>query len=240
MKPKCFPAGENEFAKKAKKMKIPSMYDNVDYGKKTKIVPRKVSVVDGRSGEVFGVRAIMTKETVSPLTFTEYLLEKNASTDLSMLPDVVIGEIRSNIRKGAKDLAQDWANALELVHRAYYVSNVKRPTPDQSTAWRQYEELIKFAVKQLADSRGLAGKWRASEVMVSEAVKERRFFVHIPGQAAVEVTAPEMDDVIDDLVNKMRRHGVQIRIKSRDEENAILTMHVGDEQREEIRIQNVS
>ena len=43
----------------------------------------------------------------------------------------------------------NWANALDLVHRAYHVAEVDRPLPAMKTAWKQYQELITFAVEQL-------------------------------------------------------------------------------------------
>lgn len=93
------------------------------------------------------------------MKFLRSLLEKD---DLSKLPHETINEIEKLIRGGAKDKDQDWANALELVHKAYEVAQVQRPTPDMNDAWEQYEELLSYAVKELAKHRGLDGKWRMS------------------------------------------------------------------------------
>lgn len=98
-------------------------------------------------------------------------------TDMSELPPEIIKDLEGNIRKGARDLAQKWANALELVHKAYEVGYksetvdaegkkqkihkpIERPTPQMTGGWKQYEDLIKYAVEQLAKSRGLDDDWR--------------------------------------------------------------------------------
>lgn len=233
---------ENEFAKGASEMKIPSMFDNIDWGKPTKLVKRKVVMRDSKTGKVYGSRAIMTKEDESP-SFKDFLLSERVN-DLTTLPDSVISEIRKNVSSGAKDLAQDWTNALELVHTAYHVANVRRPRPDQKGAWKQYEEMIAFAVKQLTATRGIDGKWRASSVMYTEGVGDglpkRRFFVEFPGAAAVEAEADTMDDVIDQLANKMRRHGVKLRVEHRSQEGAVLSVWVQNVKREEITVKQVS
>ena len=40
----------------------------------------------------------------------------NEKSDLSELPVGELNKVKANITKGAKDLDQLWANALELVH----------------------------------------------------------------------------------------------------------------------------
>ena len=72
-----------------------------------------------------------------------------AEEDLSELPEDTLKDIQSNITKGAKDTTQKWANALELVHKAYSVSKVQRPSPAMKGGWKQYEENIQFAVLKL-------------------------------------------------------------------------------------------
>ena len=143
------PNVENSFSKSSSEMKIPNQYDNVDWGKRTKIVKRKVtSKSSGKDGTIFGSKAILTKENMS---FKQYLQE---AEDLTLLPDSVIGELKKNIKLGAKDLTQRWKDALELVRKAYQVSNVRIPLPVRRGAWRQFEELIKFAVVELSKARG--------------------------------------------------------------------------------------
>lgn len=86
----------------------------------------------------------------------------NEAEDMSELQPAEFDELKKKIREGAKDLDQKWANALELVHKAYEVLNIERPTPGMKAGWNQYEDLIQFAVKELADTRGLDADWRMS------------------------------------------------------------------------------
>jgi len=90
--------------------------------------------------------------------------------DLSRLPQDVMTSIKANIRKGAENLQQKWANALELVHKAYEVDGVQRPTPGMASAWKQYEENLQYAVQQLAKSRGMDADWRMSSSIFHEAL----------------------------------------------------------------------
>lgn len=237
-----YPADENEFDKKAKDINIPSQYKNVDYGKKTKIVPRKVrlSYTDG-SGKVYGFKSIMTKE--DKLSFVGYLIQEEA--DLSGLPEAVFKEIKSLIRKGANDLEQHWRDALELVHRAYHVSRVRRPTPDQKSAWKQYEDLIKYGVQQLRATRGADGQWRITSTYIPESFEEenpigkRRFFVEIPGSEPREVEAEDMDDIVDKITNKLRSQGAKLRVESRDKYTVVATVWVDGVLRERIVIKEL-
>lgn len=80
--------------------------------------------------------------------------------DLSELPPDSIKDLEKKVREGAKDKEQDWANALELANKAYEVIGVQRPTPALQAAWKQYEGMIQFAVKELAKVRGLDADWR--------------------------------------------------------------------------------
>ena len=73
--------------------------------------------------------------------------------------------IQKNIREGTKadketGQYQKWANALHLVHKAYEVANIQRPTPDMKELWKQYEENIEYAVKELSKAHGIDGAWR--------------------------------------------------------------------------------
>lgn len=238
------PGKETDLSKGVKLMSIPCQYDNKDYGKRSKLVRRKISMTSsGRDGKFYGARTIMTKE--DKVTFIGHLIQE--STDLSAIPDSVYNEIKSNVRKGAKDLAQQWRDALELLHRAYYVTGVRRPTPTQKGGWKQYEELIQFAVKQLRATRGVDGKWRTSPVMIPEAAEavderpigKRRFFVEIPGDRPREIDADNMDDIIDSIANKLRREGAKLRIETRDKFATVATVWVGDVMRERIVIKEL-
>lgn len=238
------PGQKNDFAKKAKRMKYPNQYDNKDYGKDTKLVARTIDHVDTNTGAFYGTRTIMTKEHQ---TFSDFLIQEDE--DLTLLPDSVIAELKKLIRQGASDLEQKWTNALELTHKAYQVGNVRRPTPTQKGAWKQYEDLIAFAVKQLSANHGINGEWRASDVLYQESAQmpvddepmaKHRFFVRIPGEAAVEVLGDTMDNIIDQVTNKLRRHGAVARIEQRSEEGAKLGVYVNGNKRDEVVIQSVS
>jgi hypothetical protein len=70
--------------------------------------------------------------------------------DLSnAVPYKQMTQVKKLIKKGAMDDEHTWANALDLVHRAYEVASVQRPTPSMEDAWAQYEEAIEYAVKEL-------------------------------------------------------------------------------------------
>lgn len=239
---------ENELSLRSSEMKIPSQYDNVDWGKKTKLVNRKVTYkARGDGGTVYGSKAIMTKEHVKQ-TFIDHLI--NEGDDLNMLPEKVLGEIKSNIRKGANDLDQKWKNALELTNTAYQVANVRRPIPTDRTQWTQYEQMIAFAVKALAAARGLDGGWRSSQLLVKEdaevqqSIGKRRFFVEIPGEHAQEVEGDDMDTIIEAITNKIRTSrdvtGTKVRVEERTKTYAVLGIWVNGAKRDRIIIKQVS
>lgn len=69
-------------------------------------------------------------------------------------------EIQKNIRKGAKDLDQQWKSAAHLTNKAYEVSKHQVPTPIQQDLWAQYFENIQRAVELLKKYRGLENDWR--------------------------------------------------------------------------------
>lgn len=124
-----------------------------------------------------------------------------AGNDLSHLPEDAMKDIQKNIREGAKDLDQLWANALELVHKAYEVAAVQRPSPDMRDGWKQYEENLQYAVQQLAKHRGMDGDWRMSSSVFREAMEPRKpkFRVEVVGDKFGEshsVAAKSIDEVI--------------------------------------------
>ena len=302
------PGPKNDFAKRAKKMKYPAQLDNVDYGKKSKVVPRTVDMIDSKTGKFYGSKTIMTKESSEPKwkvtydyygsnrevplytktitihaqtadeaiaevkrlvggrnhkaeqitesittpSFIEYLIESDKD-DITALPDRVISELKSNIRKGASDLAQAWKNALELTNTAYFVSNVRLPKPDQKGAWKQYMELISHAVKQLSAARGIDGKWRVDGSVIREAAQQpekpkpigkHRFFVRVPGEVAQEVDAESMDDVIDKLTSRIHVgqevRGTKVRVMFRNETSAKLGIYLDGALRDTVLIQDIS
>ena len=92
------------------------------------------------------------------------LQELKEDKDLSELPLDTVKDLEKNVREGAKDTEQDWANAMELANKAYEVVGVQRPTPSLQAAWKQYEGLIQTACAELSKHRGLDGKWRMTSV----------------------------------------------------------------------------
>ena len=117
----------------------------------------------------------------------KFLKDLNITTlteanDMSSIPLDKFKDIQKNIRDGANDLEQKWANALELLHRAYRVANVQRPTPEMTDAWKQYEENLQYAVQQLSKARGMDADWRMSAAMFYEAEQKlMNFSVSIKG-----------------------------------------------------------
>ena len=92
-------------------------------------------------------------------------------TDLSELPEGDLNKVKKNIRKGAQDTDQRWANALELVHTAYEISEIQRPDITMESAWKQYEEMIKYAVQELAKARGMDDDWRMTTLSEAKTKK---------------------------------------------------------------------
>jgi len=94
--------------------------------------------------------------------------------DLSVIPEDAMKDIKKNIKAGAQDLDQDWANALELAQKAYQTAGVERPTPSERGGWEQYEEMITYAVEQLHKARKLTSSdWRMSSKIFKEAMERK-------------------------------------------------------------------
>ena len=134
----------------------------------------------------------------------------NEKTDLTELPEGEINKVKANIRKGAKDLNQKWANALELVHTAYEVAKVERPDITMEAAWKQYEDMIKYAVEQLSDARGIDGDWRMSSSSLNEAKQEDEIFdfsieTNVDG---LPVNVVKKAKNIDELIKPFYAHNV--------------------------------
>ncbi len=119
-------------------------------------------------------------------------------TDLSELPEGDLNKVKKNIRKGAQDTDQRWANALELVHTAYEISEIQRPDITMESAWKQYEEMIKYAVQELAKARGMDDDWRMTTL--SETKK-------IPDPEEIEYS---IETTVDDLPVNIIRKGKNI------------------------------
>ena len=134
------------------------------------------------------------------------LLTLNEGEDFDSLPSDVMSELQKNIRDGAKDREQLWANSLELVHKAYEVAGVQRPTPELKNAWKQYEENLVYAVQQLAKERGMGGDWRMSSAIFHEAMEKKYTFrVQELGDdfgKGHTISAKSLDEVIEAIKSK--------------------------------------
>lgn len=89
----------------------------------------------------------------------EDLFEDNQ--DQSALDDKVYKSLEGEVETFAKDESREWPNALAVVHDAYEVCHVERPTPAMRDAWIQYEALITLAVQYLNKHRP-NGNWRVT------------------------------------------------------------------------------
>lgn len=234
---------ENDIANKTPEMKFPLQMDSakLDFGGKSKVRAEKIVMRDTKTGRIYGSRVVYQKVTSENL-IAELLALNEANEEVvdEPLPEIVVGELKSNIRKGAKDIEQNWKNALELVHKAYEVSSVRRPTPDTPQPWKQYEQLIQFAVRQLANTRGMSGEWRMSQAVTESALTEARIFVSVPGSVDMEVEAKNIDEVVDSIINITRRHGVVAKVNSKNGEQAVLVLTRNGEELETVTIRDVS
>lgn len=93
-------------------------------------------------------------------------------TDLSnAVPYKQMTQVKKLIKKGAQDEDHDWASALDLVHRAYEVAKVQRPTPSMEEAWAQYEDAITYSVQELqkATNKGIRdGSWKSESTKLEQ------------------------------------------------------------------------
>jgi hypothetical protein len=159
------------------------------------------------------------------ISFLQDLYMISEGDERDALPEDVMQEIQKNIRNGAKDVDQLWANALELVHKAYEVAGIQRPTPDMKSAWKQYEENLQYAVVQLSKFRGMEGNWRMSSAVFHEALQKMiRFNVTItsPQYSTSYVTeARSLAEVIE-YIKKQDQEGFEIEVNKKDDGGAYL------------------
>jgi hypothetical protein len=94
---------------------------------------------------------------VNELLTAKSLLENKV--DHSELDATTYDSIKSEVESLAKDENSEFPTALALVHDAYEIANVERPTPAMRDGWAQYEALIALAVQYLAKYRP-DGNWR--------------------------------------------------------------------------------
>jgi len=155
----------------------------------------------------------------------EDLTSRNPSPDA--LPPTTMDKIQKSIRDGVKPdketgQFQDWSNALHLVHKAYQVNAIQRPTPGMKDAWKQYEENIEYAVKELAKTHGLDANWRMSSASFHEAMDlARGNGVEVEVDDAGETTTftvgvDDTKEVIRSLKETADKDGYQVKILKED------------------------
>jgi hypothetical protein len=151
-----------------------------------------------------------------------YTCYESTESQLDKIPEDIIKEIQKNIKKGAQDVKLIWSNALELVHKAYEVSSVQRPTPDMPNAWKQYEKNLQYAVEQLSYYRGLKGDWRMSSSVFHESMqpsnKENMYHVVIntpSGSSMYTVRNQNIDKIISDITDSLPQYNITT-IKNND------------------------
>jgi hypothetical protein len=148
------------------------------------------------------------------------------------IPPATMDALQKSIRDGVKPdkdtgQYQNWANALHLVHKAYEVNGIQRPTPNMADAWKQYEENIQFAVKQLSKTFGMEGNWRMSSSVFHEALemaKDKGFEVEITegeSTTAYNVSADGAEDVITSLKETAHADGYKVKILEEDDTRTI-------------------
>lgn len=151
-------------------------------------------------------------------------MKLNEKSDLSELPEGELNKVKANITKGAKDTDQMWANALELVHTAYEIAQVQRPDLTMESAWKQYEEMISHAVKELAKARGADGDWRRSSLSEAEEVEEISWSMET-NVDGLPVNVIRKAKNIDELIKPFFSHNVtgqDIELRHRGANNVCL------------------
>ena len=166
------------------------------------------------------------------MRFKDFLQEATYKReDMSKLPQPTLDEIQRLIREGAKNQEEEWANALELVHKAYEIANVQRPSPDMTDAWKQYEEMISMGVKELTKHRGIDGEWRMSAHIFHEAAAQAKAG-EMPTQFTITSDIDDLPlhttvtaDSIDEIVRPMFRFNItghDIELKHRSDNHAVV------------------
>lgn len=149
--------------------------------------------------------------------------------DLSIVPEAAMKDIKKNIKDGAADLEQDWANAMELTQKAYSVAGVERPSPSERSAWTQYEEMLMLAVNELADARKLSKdkSWRMSSTVFKEAMEPRiKVRVVELGERQGKghtVEAKNMEEVIEMVRKQAGDRGYEMDVQDDDDGSQVCT-----------------
>jgi len=155
------------------------------------------------------------------------VLEASSKEDSSKIDNDAVKELRKNIKDGAQDLEQDWSNALELVHKAYKVAGIERPTPSERSGWTQYEELLQYGVEELADARkGFDSDWRMSSTVFKEAM-EKRIKVRVYETSDKKgkghtVEVKNMEEVIEMVRKQAGEKAYDVDVKEHDPSNCTI------------------
>lgn len=80
---------------------------------------------------------------------------------ISPFPENTLSAIKKKITTLAKDLEQNWQSAAEITNSAMKELNVPIPQAFLKERWKQYVDLLKHAIKELYESRGLSN-WTRS------------------------------------------------------------------------------
>lgn len=179
------------------------------------------------------------------MKFLKHLFENNIddltsrSEQLNAYPEATMDQLRKLIREGTKPNKETgqyekWGSALQLVHQAFTVAGVQRPTPQMKEMWKQYEELIAYAVKELAKTRGLDADWRMTASELEDAYHfavNGGILLEIDGET-VEVLEKDTNEVINVFQDIGRRKGYDIQINN----NEITFWKYGIKQKHNIKI----
>lgn len=74
-------------------------------------------------------------------------------------PNDTIAALHKDIKKKSKDLEVDWKSSVEVVDAAFADLNVPKPQAYLKERWKQYRELLDYAIRSLYDSRGMKAAW---------------------------------------------------------------------------------
>lgn len=69
-------------------------------------------------------------------------------------PNDTMTSLEKEINKNCKDLSKTWQSAIEVVNTSFNELDIPIPRANQTERWNQYKELLRYAVKNLYDSRG--------------------------------------------------------------------------------------
>ena len=148
--------------------------------------------------------------------------------DMSKLPERVIKDLQKSIRNGSGDLEHQWANALELVHFAFDENGIQRPDPGMNSAWKQYEELLQYAVQQLAKDRGIEGDWRMSAAVFHEAyspVKRLKVTLRDKGYHEFVIVEDKSAKALVDSIIKQHEDRYDVDIRTHGEKGKVVLFY---------------